>query len=132
MRTPNNYVKSVPRRSATNKYRNKTQQKGTPHVQPEQVEPKVEPAAEAKIEPIPADEFSKMSDEEKHEMLGEKIYDFVEESFKEENTGKITGMILESFKESLNKLNAVIEKGEINEKIKEAIEVLKKYSPAAK
>lgn len=126
-----NYVKSTPKRSV-NKPKNKTQQKRIPHVQQEQVEAKLEAAVEAKLEAIPTKEFSTLGDDEKHEMLGEKIYDFVSENFKEENAGKITGMILESFKESLDKLNTVIEKGEINEKIKEAIDVLKKHSQPAK
>ena len=131
MRVRSNYVRfNGPRRSVGNKPFNKrAQQKRAQRPQQVTVEQKQEPVAEIKIEPIAAEEFSKMSDEEKHEILGEKIYDFVSTSFEDANAGKITGMILESFKTSLDKLNAVIEKGEINEKINEAIEVLKKHNP---
>jgi len=67
-----------------------------------------------------------MDEDDKHETFGEKIYEYVSANYKE-NPGKITGMILESFKKDYAALNNVIANGKIVDKINEAIEVLKKH-----
>jgi len=78
------------------------------------------------IEAIPQAELDNMDEDDKHETFGEKIYEYVSANYKE-NPGKITGMILESFKKDYAALNNVIANGKIVDKINEAIEVLKKH-----
>jgi len=93
------------------------------------VQPTPAPApAKILIEAIPKAEFDGMDDEDKHETFGEKIYEYVQTYLPNENPGKITGMILESFKNNYAALNSVIANGKIVDKINEAIEVLKKHN----
>jgi len=45
------------------------------------------------IEPIPAEEFRTMLDDDKREAFGEKIYNYIEKAFPGINVGKITGCL---------------------------------------
>lgn len=81
------------------------------------------PSPKTEILPIPDEEFEKLSEEDIHEMLGERIYNYICEIYPDVNPGKITGMILKTYKENYNALNRVINNGSIDLKIDEAIQV---------
>jgi len=122
---------SYPRRNYNNNNKHSKQSKAAHHAPaPVQAAPAPVPAAAKQnlIEPIPKNEFDGMSDEDRHETFGEKIYEYVQTYLPNENPGKITGMILESFKNNYSALNSVIANGKIVEKINEAITVLKKHT----
>lgn len=116
----------------TNKNRNYNKhgkQTKASHHAPAQAAPAPAPVKQTPaIEAIPKAEFDAMDEEDKHETFGEKIYEYVQTNLPSENPGKITGMILESFKNNYSALNSVIASGKIVDKIKEAIEVLKKHN----
>lgn len=87
------------------------------------------PSPKTEILPIPDEEFEKLSEEDIHEMLGERIYNYIYEVYPDVNPGQITGMILESYKENYNALNKVINNGSIDLKIDEAIQVFNSNQP---
>lgn len=84
-------------------------------------------AVEYSIEPISPEEFKTMVDDDKREQFGEKIYNYIEKRYPGINVGKITGMVLESYKNNYDTLNLIIENHTIYDKINEAINVFKSH-----